>query len=190
MEVTTTTPKLPEDDTNNTDFGDFASNDDEEVDVEEGSEPWHNYDPEDNTRVFYPICLGQLLHERYLVEHKLGHGGFSTVWMAHDVQSKTEVALKVMSLGTWADNEARIQEEIVRCVQDTSHLVTYLDTFLLPRDHGHHHRVLVLPLMGPYLSWRIMTKISMAARMSAAQQLLGALETLHKAGIIHRGMSN
>lgn len=45
-----------------------------------------------------------------MVEHKIGFGGFSTVWMAYDLQDK-----------------------IIQDVQDSSHLVTYLTTFLLPR---------------------------------------------------------
>ena len=161
----------PQDDPNDTDFGDFAGNQSEEEDVEQLAEPWYSYDPQETPQVFFPICLGQVLHERYLIEHKLGYGGFSTVWMAHDLQEKTDVALKVMSLGTWAENEVRIQEEISQHVSDRSHLVTFLDTFLLPRDNDdHHHRVLVLPLMGPCLTWYSLRDIPLHARMSAAQQ--------------------
>ena len=54
-----------------------------------------------------------VLNERYLVEHKLGHGGGSTVWMAHDLQDKKDVALKVIALGEWSDNEAYMQDKIV-----------------------------------------------------------------------------
>ncbi|KAF4122025.1 hypothetical protein GMORB2_7618 [Geosmithia morbida] len=34
--------------------------------------------------VHYPICIGDVLASRYRVEHRLGHGGFSTVSMADD----------------------------------------------------------------------------------------------------------
>ncbi|KAJ5741038.1 serine/threonine protein kinase [Penicillium malachiteum] len=54
------------------DFGDFASNEDEEDEVEELAEPWSNYLSDDIARPFCPITLGELLNERYLIEHKLG----------------------------------------------------------------------------------------------------------------------
>lgn len=82
-------------------FGDFAQNEDEELDVDEVAEPWYYYDEEDNPHVFYPICMGKVLKDRYLVEYKLGFGGGSTVWMAHDLQDRSDVALKVMASGEW-----------------------------------------------------------------------------------------
>ncbi|KAB8274367.1 hypothetical protein BDV30DRAFT_237807 [Aspergillus minisclerotigenes] len=94
------------------DFGDFVRDEDEEADLEEIVEPWHNYD-EETERVFYPIRLGEVLNERYLVEHKISFGGFSTAWMAHDLQEKRDVALKVMCLGDWAESEIYIQDKII-----------------------------------------------------------------------------
>jgi serine/threonine-protein kinase SRPK3 len=36
---------------------------------------------------FHPICLGDTLNQRrYQVCHKLGWGGFSTVWLAKDAK--------------------------------------------------------------------------------------------------------
>ncbi|GES66054.1 CMGC protein kinase [Aspergillus terreus] len=47
-------------------FSDFVDNEDDQIDLEDIAEPWH----------------------KYLVEHKIGFGGFSTVWKAHDLQEK------------------------------------------------------------------------------------------------------
>lgn len=79
------------------DFGDFVRNEDEELDLEEVVEPWYNYDIKETSHVFYPICLAEVLNGRYLVENKMGSGGGSTVWMAHDLQETRDVALKVMA---------------------------------------------------------------------------------------------
>ncbi|KAJ5178829.1 hypothetical protein N7492_002039, partial [Penicillium capsulatum] len=161
----------------------------EELDLEELAEPWHRYATENNQYVLYPIYLGEVLDERYLVEHKLGFGGGSTVWMAFDLQDKREVALKVMALGKWADNETRIQDEILKTVQDTSHLVIYSTTFLLPQDDNRYHRVLVFPMKGPSICTLSLQKTPMASRMSAARQLLENIASLHEAGIVHRDLN-
>ncbi|PWY76722.1 kinase domain-containing protein [Aspergillus eucalypticola CBS 122712] len=153
------------------DFGDFVRNEDEEMDLEEVAEPWDRYDKKITSDVFYPIRLGDLINERYLVEHKLGSGGFSTVWMANDQQNSRDVALKIMFAGESGESEIRLQDEIVRNVRDaSSHFVTYLETFLLPGD-GCHHTVQVFPLMGPCL------------------YCPNASESLHEAGIVHRDLN-
>lgn len=185
MAITAAAPPDPKGD-NTADFGDFVSTEDEELDLEEVVEPWNNYDLKKTSHVFYPICLGEVLNDRYLIEHKTGAGGFSTVWMARDLRDGMDVALKVMSSGEWAEGEIRMQDEIVQKVRDTSNLVTYSATFLL-RGYKCLHRVLVFPLMGPCLDRVILRTMHMATRMSAALQLLEALENLHNAGIVHRG---
>lgn len=91
--ATTASPPFKSDKT--TYFGDFVSTEDEQIDLEDVAEPWYKYDLKKTSRVFYPICVGELLDERYLIEHKIGSGGFSTVWMAYDLQDKRDTALKV-----------------------------------------------------------------------------------------------
>ncbi|KAF4767274.1 hypothetical protein N7455_011495 [Penicillium solitum] len=115
-----------------TDFGDFVKDEEEELDLEELVEPWHRYETEDNENALYPVRHGEVLNEGYLLEHKLSFGGGPTVWMAFDLQDKRGVALKVMAPGKWGDNETRIQDEIIKTVQDNSRLVIYTATFFLP----------------------------------------------------------
>ncbi|ROW11120.1 hypothetical protein VMCG_00957 [Cytospora schulzeri] len=46
----------------------------------------------------YPVTVGELIQgggKSYRIEHKLGHGGFSTVWLAFEVETSTLVALKI-----------------------------------------------------------------------------------------------
>ncbi|CAP93383.1 putative serine/threonine-protein kinase clkA [Penicillium chrysogenum] len=174
---------------NTTDFGEFVKDEEEELDLEELVEPWYRYETEDNQNVLYPIRLGEVLNERYLVEHKLGFGGGSTVWMAFDMQDKRDVALKIMALGKWGDNETRIQDKIIKTVQDTPRLVIYTATFFLPRDDKSYHRVLVFPIKGPSICTLTLKMTPMGSRMSAARQLLETVASLHKAGIIHRDLN-
>lgn len=95
------------------DYGDFAKTGDDEDDIEEEAEPWEQYQ-EMNSRLYYPLCIGEILNQRYRIEHKVGHGGFSTVWMAHDLQDKRDVALKIMISGKeTGERELEIHNEIL-----------------------------------------------------------------------------
>lgn len=93
MTMTATMPQYPED-SDTVDLGYFATTEEEGDDIDELAEPNYKYDIGIASRVFYPICIGEVLNERYRIDHKLGQGGFSTVWMAYDLQSKRDVALK------------------------------------------------------------------------------------------------
>jgi serine/threonine protein kinase len=80
---------------------------------------------------YYPTCIGNILAQRYRIEHKLGHGGFSTVWMAHDIVSKRDVALKVtIPIRDAVDPESTMHNEIRQRVRDTSKLLLSCETFL------------------------------------------------------------
>ncbi|KAF8850460.1 kinase domain-containing protein [Acephala macrosclerotiorum] len=165
------------------DYGEFVDSD-EEGDIVEEFEPWERY----NENLYYLVCIGKVLAGRYRIKHKLGWGGFSTVWMAHDVQDRKDVALKIMVPGEKAEYEYQMQNEIIRTVRDTSHLVTLQGSFLLPGHGGNYHRVLVLPLLIPSLGFRV-KKLPVATRVSAAKQLLVALKGLHDVGLVHRDLN-
>lgn len=178
-------PQYPEG-SDTADLGYFAGTETEEEDIEEIAEPFHMYNKKEASRVFYPVCIGEVLDKRYCITHKLGHGGFSTVWLARDLENKTDVALKIMASGKSRELEVQMQEEILQSVQNISHLVTYLATFSLCGD-GCKHQVLVFPWQGDCLDDLRVQMMSMTTRMSAARQLLEVLESLHNAGIVHRG---
>ncbi|KAF5718822.1 CMGC kinase [Fusarium mundagurra] len=165
------------------DRGDFVDSDDE-FEVEEVSENPQRY----LEGLYYPICIGETLANQYRIEHKLGHGGFSTVWMAYDILAKKDVALKIMTPGESNEHEYKMQTEIARSIQDNSHLILYGNTFMLPGSYSDH-RVLVLPLQGPNLRDHLRQK-PVAVRMSAAKQLLQAISHLHDCGIVHRDLSS
>ena len=162
------------------DHGDF----DEEVEVDGYTEELVQY----RVGLCYPIRIGDMLEGTYRIEHKLNHGESSTVWLAHDTEKQKDVALKIIFPGDRGEYEYSMQKEIKRTVEDTSNLVIYLTSFSLPGCSGKgNHRVLVFDVRGPSLSYHLLKQTSMATRMSAARQLLKALECLHNAGIVHHG---
>lgn len=162
------------------DSGSFVSSDDE-GDVLAECEPVERY----SEGLYYPICIGDILAGRYRVVHKLGWGGFSTVWMAHDLKLEKLVALKIGVVGTSGEEELVAQKEIIRSVKDKSRILTFLDTFSLSGVKGTH-RVMVFPLRGPSLGYGL-AKVDFKTRMNAAKQLLLALKSLHDADIVVRG---
>ncbi|KAL2285961.1 hypothetical protein FJTKL_07219 [Diaporthe vaccinii] len=166
------------------DFGDFVDSD-HEIDIEAESEDTLQY----FLGYFYPVCIGDLFNQRYQVIHKLGRGGFSTVWLAHDLKTLKDVALKVLSSSGDA-KEYETHQYIAQRVQDCSRLVLCQDQLVLSRmDNGvkYQHTVLVLPLRGPSLfTFHIKTKRPLTCSMSAAKQLLQAVSSLHDAGLVHR----
>lgn len=167
------------------DYGYFVNLDDEtEVeDLEENAEEMIHYY---QRPFYYPIRIGMVLARRYRIEHKLGHGGFSTVWMAHDTVRNQDVALKVPTLtSNTVDNEFAIHNEIRHRVKDSSKLLLSHDSFSVSCS-DRRHTVLVFPLRGPSLNSSF-ASMSMARRMSAAKQVLQALKCLHDADIVHRG---
>lgn len=65
--------------------------------INEGLEPLEEY----QHGGFHPVHLGDTLgsSNRYRVIHKLGHGGFGTVWLCRDSRDLRYVAVKVMVAG-------------------------------------------------------------------------------------------
>lgn len=173
------------------DHGDFVDSD-HEADIEAESEDAMQY----LNGHFYPVRIGDILKQRYQVVHKLGRGGFSTVWLAHDEESGKDVALKISTSTEHAAKEYEVHQDILHKVQDRSRLILCQDKFLLNRvdcNINYKYTVLVLPLQGPSfltLQREKETKRPLANRMSAAKQLLQAILSLHNAGLVHRGKAH
>lgn len=170
------------------DCGDFVDSD-HECDIEDESEDTLQY----LNGYFYPVRIGDVLNGRYQVVHKLGRGGFSTVWLAHDRKTGNDVALKILSSAGFAAEECKTHLRVAQRVQDRTRIVLCQDHFILNRidsSSTHKYVVLVLPLRGPSLSTLLEDiKRPMTYRMSAAKQLLQAVLSIHSASLVHRGKS-
>ncbi|KAG7433987.1 Serine/threonine-protein kinase AFC1 [Fusarium oxysporum f. sp. raphani] len=143
-------------------WGDFVDSDGE-CDVEDACEPINRYEE----GLYLPICIGEVIAGRYRIEHKLGHGGFSTVWMAYDMHKGKDVALKIMTADPGGEREFLRQNEIIK----------------IPIES------LFSPLKGPNLR-DYARETSTIVRRSAAKQLLQALKTLHDGGMVHRDLNS
>lgn len=75
-----------------------------------------------------PICIGDVIHnsqDQYRVDHRLGRGASSTVWLAYGSRQQRSVALKIMrggDPGNVGDKEYMNQKMLREADIDKSHL--------------------------------------------------------------------
>ncbi|KAL8808709.1 MAG: hypothetical protein Q9200_004101 [Gallowayella weberi] len=142
---------------------------------------------------YHPTHIGELYKDsRYKIIHKLGSGGFGTVWLARDQEKDRYVALKIIVADKTAENP-ELKMLLYLAVQDSNHpgrqhLATLLDRFTVDGPNGKH-TALVLPLLGPCVEDRAepqrtrMLEQDVAIRV--ASQLSQSLSYLHSIGIGH-----
>ncbi|KAL8753194.1 MAG: hypothetical protein Q9199_005220 [Rusavskia elegans] len=142
---------------------------------------------------YHPTHIGDTYKQgRYKILHKLGSGGYGTVWLARDTEAKRYVALKIIVANDksgklelkWFKYLARQQSKH----PGKQHLLMLLDHFKLSGPHGIH-TCLVLPFLGPCVRHHAASYISgildhrIARRV--ATQLSESLVYLHSLGIGH-----
>jgi len=62
----------------------------------------------------HPILIGEVLHQRYKIMHKLGHGSCSTVWLARDQSQSTYVAIKICEASPEASKDKSTHDNLSR----------------------------------------------------------------------------
>ena len=151
---------------------------------------------------FHPIHLGDALKGgRYCVLHKLGFGGFSTVWLARDKLQDRLVSLKVLTAEASGQHKElrllRRLDEHVRADPLRGSIIAILDDFTIEGPNGTHLCYVSQP-GGPSLSAVSDSpgEIAGTRRLRApvarklAQQLAKAVAFIHDVGIVHGGTLN
>lgn len=164
-----------------------------------GSEPLQKYHPfqlgpsEDlewyEPGGFHPVHLQDVYDLRYSIVHKLGFGGFSTVWLARDSVENEWVALKILASETSTASTARpsILED-----DDTKSSALFCipkREFWIDGPNGRH-LCLVLPVVGPScssLSKGIYATMKPALAAGIGRQAVKATSLLHSKGFCHGG---
>ncbi|KAI1263480.1 kinase-like protein [Xylariaceae sp. FL1019] len=167
------------------DLGYYVDSDDE-CEVESECEPVLRYFED---CWYCPLRIGKVVGGKipYRIEHKLGHGGFSTVWLARNLFSQQLVALKVLSIHWRAEEERRMNHEISQRTggdEAAYYLITSQDSFYVKGRNALPHLVLVLPWRGPSLNTECF-HLPPSFRVPGAKDLLQALARLHVAGVVH-----
>jgi serine/threonine-protein kinase SRPK3 len=149
---------------------------------------------------FHPIHIGDELGDRYKIVHKLGYGGFSTVWLARDKLAEQYVALKILVANVQEDcRELEVLQKLVK--GSTNHpgrnsVLSLLDNFVVKGPNGRHP-CLVVQVAGPSIASLNYSPGAVAGcrrlrsqlAVNVAKQTTQALDFVHSQGFCHGGAS-
>ncbi|KAA8564315.1 hypothetical protein EYC84_011259 [Monilinia fructicola] len=145
---------------------------------------------------FHPIHLDDTFkHNRYKVIHKLGHGGFATVWLARDNKRERYVALKVLASRL---SRGSPEVDILRVMRSSSehvgksHVMSLLDHFFHKGPNGEH-LCLVSEVGGPSIKrfnecpgeYKGSRRLEASVARYVCLQAVNGLDYIHHTGIIH-----
>ncbi|XP_055937741.1 serine/threonine-protein kinase PAK 2-like isoform X2 [Argiope bruennichi] len=124
---------------------------------------------------------------KYLKNEKIGQGASGTVYTAKEKSTGLEVAIKQMNLANQPKKELIINEILVMREKKHPNIVNYLDSYLIDDELW----VVMEYLPGGSLT-DVVTETCMDEGQIAAvcQEVLKALEFLHKNQVIHRDIKS
>ncbi|KAJ5374529.1 hypothetical protein N7517_006535 [Penicillium concentricum] len=163
--------------------------------------PYHLYEPieavESSERYsaggYHPVAIGDRFQDRYRVVHKLGHGGYSTIWLTKDEQSDRYVAVKVCT----ADSNSPEFEIISKLSSSQRSLSTNLgrsmitsasDRFNIKGPNGKHSCHVMNPArtsLSEAKEGSYNRRFQLETARALAAQLVIAVDYVHSQGIIH-----
>lgn len=138
---------------------------------------------------FHPVHLQDVYDLRYSVIHKLGFGGFSTVWLARDSVQDEWVALKILASEISITSTARPSFLEDDDIKSSALFSIPKREFWIDGPNGRH-LCLVLPVVGPScssLSKGIYSTMKPALAADIGRQAVEATALLHSKEFCHGG---
>lgn len=143
---------------------------------------------------YHPVDIGDCLGPEgashfYTVLHKLGFGGFSTVWLTRCSQNEQYYALKILTANIPQSQGKDLT--ILQGLKDNGfehcHVVELYESFQVSGPNGTHS-CLVLPAFGPSLDdLSVKRALTPEMRIQICQQVASGIAALHERGICHGG---
>ncbi|KAJ0422249.1 kinase-like protein [Aspergillus carlsbadensis] len=138
---------------------------------------------------YHPVAIGDVLNSRYRIVDKLGHGGFSTIWLCRDDQTGRYRAAK-LGIAESNPREMEVLDLLASSGSDPEQemLPKILDRFVVHGPNGAHPCFITTPAMCSISaakegSWIQLFQPSTAR--SLAVQLTRVVAYLHRRGIVH-----
>ncbi|KAK9425895.1 putative EKC/KEOPS complex subunit BUD32 [Seiridium unicorne] len=143
---------------------------------------------------FHPVHLNEVLNDRFEVLHKLGYGGFGTVWLCWDKTRSKWCAVKILA-ADHSDN-GREQKILGYLTSNASAEELQLNRIAVPSERfwlegpNGRHLCHVLPLFGPSVNdWRLLQddedQEAMAKVKDVCYQIAEGMAYLHRFGVCH-----
>ncbi len=121
------------------------------------------------------------------MRHRIGAGGFATVWLAYDEQLDSDVAIKVLADNWAADLHVRqrfVDEGRFLRKVESPHVVSVFDAGEL--DDGRPYLVMTYADQGTLADRLEIDPLSPADALDVVRQVGDGLHALHVRGILHR----
>ncbi|HEY8312430.1 MAG TPA: serine/threonine-protein kinase, partial [Gemmatimonadaceae bacterium] len=127
------------------------------------------------------------MHDRYLIERELGHGGMGTVYLAQDLSLQRSVAIKVLP------PELAVREELrERFLRETRLAAGFSHPNIVPVHAVEEHPELLCFVMGYVEGETLGQRIRRAGPLTTTeairllQEVAWALSYAHGRGVVHR----
>lgn len=152
---------------------------------------------------YHPVEVGDLFLNRYLAKKKIGWGVFSTVWLCHDSETNTHVAMKIQKSANYYSNAANEEIDTLQVLSNLckdpmwaspsnsqkKYVVQLLNSFSHRGPNGRHI-CMIFEILGLNLYEVIKIYNSKGLPLplckSFMTQILTGLDFLHRgAGIVH-----
>ena len=128
------------------------------------------------------LCEGVLLGNRYLVLRRLGRGGFSDVYLAHDHELDRPVAVKRLLL---KNVDIRFIKSEAKTLASLDH-PSIVRIFDICNDPIHGYLVIMQYVAGPMLRELLSAPLPIQRAVEIAIRISGGLIHAHSRGIVHR----
>ncbi len=128
------------------------------------------------------LTEGALLGNRYLVLRRLGRGGFSDVYLAHDHELDRPVAVKRLLL---TNVDVRFIKSEAKTLASLDH-PSIVRIFDICNDPKHGHLVIMQYVAGPMLRELLSKPLPIKRAVEIAVRISGGLIHAHSRGIVHR----
>lgn len=139
--------------------------------------------------------IGDYLHDRYRIVHKLGFGTHSTIWLARDRMAGGYVAIKV-AVASGDQGESNVLRLLgVEGTKKNAHpgqavIQPILDEFYVRGPNGRHRCFVTIPAKTSLSSSKKVSKIKLfqlSTSRAITAQLALAMAFMHSRGAVHCG---